>query len=253
MVQHRPAYYLSVHMSSTRVLNADWPCCGGEGRLCHHLADGATVIMRDGDEYRDVYPVWNWRQIPAPRWCRTALILLPMPCIPRRTCLRRRCFRWHSWLCGDGFLACRPYGEKSVVLLRRGHGGAGRRHHRRRGGARTHHAQPVSLARTGAAERRGYPACGRCIPAGGGHGLLAGRRQLSPTRWCGHAAAGCASRRMERLRSRVAGTTHPERHERRPGAWQQASRCHLCICGIAGRRGDGSLRGQSRAFRHSPQ
>lgn len=64
MVQHRPDYYLSVHMASTRVLNADWPCCGGEGRLCHHMADGATYVMRDGDEYRDIYPVWNWRQVP---------------------------------------------------------------------------------------------------------------------------------------------------------------------------------------------
>ncbi len=64
MTQHRPAYYLSVRVPSPRVVNADWPCCGGEGRLCHHMADGATVIMRDGDEYRDIYPVWNWRQLP---------------------------------------------------------------------------------------------------------------------------------------------------------------------------------------------
>ncbi|MHB9132418.1 MAG: polysaccharide lyase family 8 super-sandwich domain-containing protein [Armatimonadota bacterium] len=64
MAHHRPGYYLSVRMPSTRVVNADWACCGGEGRLCHHIADGATFILRDGDEYRDIYPVWNWRQIP---------------------------------------------------------------------------------------------------------------------------------------------------------------------------------------------
>lgn len=64
MTQHRPGYYLSVRMTSTRVVNADVACCGGEGRLCHHIAEGATFIMRDGDEYRDIYPVWNWRQIP---------------------------------------------------------------------------------------------------------------------------------------------------------------------------------------------
>jgi chondroitin AC lyase len=63
MVQHRPSYYLSVRMTSRRILNADMTC-GGEGRQCHHMAEGATILMRDGDEYRDIYPVWNWRQVP---------------------------------------------------------------------------------------------------------------------------------------------------------------------------------------------
>ncbi len=64
MAQHRPGYYLSVRLTSPRILNADWPCGGGEGRLCHHMAEGTTFIFCDGDEYRDLYPVWNWRQIP---------------------------------------------------------------------------------------------------------------------------------------------------------------------------------------------
>lgn len=64
MTAHRPGYYLSVRVASSRIENADWPCCGGEGRLAHHLADGATFLMRDGDEYRDLFPAWNWRQIP---------------------------------------------------------------------------------------------------------------------------------------------------------------------------------------------
>jgi len=64
MVQQRPAYYLSVRVPSPRVVNADHAYGGGEGRHCHYIADGATFIMRDGDEYRDLYPAWNWRQIP---------------------------------------------------------------------------------------------------------------------------------------------------------------------------------------------
>ncbi len=64
MTQHRPGYYISVRMPSRRILNTDMACCGGEGRLCHHMADGVTMIMRDGNEYRDLFPVWNWRQIP---------------------------------------------------------------------------------------------------------------------------------------------------------------------------------------------
>jgi chondroitin AC lyase len=64
MTQHRPAYCLSVRLASARLLNADGAHCGGEGRLCHHMADGVALVMRDGDEYRDLFPAWNWRQIP---------------------------------------------------------------------------------------------------------------------------------------------------------------------------------------------
>ena len=66
MVQHGGdgRYYLSVRMRSRRLLTADMICGGREGRLCHHLSDGFTCLLSDGDEYRDIYPVWNWRQIP---------------------------------------------------------------------------------------------------------------------------------------------------------------------------------------------
>ncbi len=64
MTHHRPGYYMSVRMTSSRILGADGPHCGGEGRVFHHMADGATHLMHDGDEYRDIYPVWNWRHIP---------------------------------------------------------------------------------------------------------------------------------------------------------------------------------------------
>lgn len=64
MTHHRPNFYASIRLASNRVLNADMPCCGGEGRRCHHLADGATLFSTRGNEYRDLFPVWNWRQIP---------------------------------------------------------------------------------------------------------------------------------------------------------------------------------------------
>ena len=64
MTHHRPGFYASVRLASDRVLGADMPCCGGEGRLNHHMAEGATFFMKGGDEYRDLYPVWNWQQIP---------------------------------------------------------------------------------------------------------------------------------------------------------------------------------------------
>jgi chondroitin AC lyase len=77
MVQHRPAYSLSVRVPSPRVWNADMACCGGEGRVCHHIADGVTMILRDGDEYRDLFPVWNWRQIPGTTAVQTPAALDP--------------------------------------------------------------------------------------------------------------------------------------------------------------------------------
>jgi chondroitin AC lyase len=64
MTQHRSNYYWSVRLTSNRIENTDWPCCGGEGRLCHHMAEGLTLLFRKGDEYRDIFPVWNWRQTP---------------------------------------------------------------------------------------------------------------------------------------------------------------------------------------------
>ncbi len=64
MAHHREAFYVSVRVPSSRLLNADLACCGGEGRLCHHMAEGVSFIHCDGDEYRDIFPVWNWRQIP---------------------------------------------------------------------------------------------------------------------------------------------------------------------------------------------
>ncbi|MBF0244263.1 MAG: hypothetical protein HQL31_03190, partial [Planctomycetes bacterium] len=64
MTHHTEGGYVSARVTSNRILNADLACCGGEGRLCHHMADGATCIMVDGGEYRDLFPVWDWKRIP---------------------------------------------------------------------------------------------------------------------------------------------------------------------------------------------
>ncbi len=61
-VHQRPAFYTSVRMSSRRTVAAE--CCNDEGKQSHHLADGLTYILRDGGEYRDVFPVWDWRRLP---------------------------------------------------------------------------------------------------------------------------------------------------------------------------------------------
>lgn len=59
---HRPAAYASVKISSTRTLQPE--CGNGEGLKNLHLGDGVNLILRTGNEYDDIMPVWNWRKLP---------------------------------------------------------------------------------------------------------------------------------------------------------------------------------------------
>ena len=61
-VHQRPAFYTSVRMSSPRTIAVSDD--RDEVRRCRHVADGLTYILRDGGEYRDVTPVWDWRRLP---------------------------------------------------------------------------------------------------------------------------------------------------------------------------------------------
>ena len=63
MTHHRPGYYSSVRMHSTRTKNNDG-VVNSEGFLTHHLADGCHVVMRTGDEFHDLYPAWDWQKLP---------------------------------------------------------------------------------------------------------------------------------------------------------------------------------------------
>lgn len=64
MVHHRPGWYLSARMYSTRTLNTDGLSGCDEGQLSHYLSEGATCIMIHGHEYSDLFPVWDWQRIP---------------------------------------------------------------------------------------------------------------------------------------------------------------------------------------------
>jgi chondroitin AC lyase len=63
MAHHRASYYTSVRMVSTRTFNTD-AFITDEARHSRHLADGATYIFRTGEEYRDIFPLWDWRRVP---------------------------------------------------------------------------------------------------------------------------------------------------------------------------------------------
>jgi chondroitin AC lyase len=63
MAHQRAAYYTSVRMVSTRLCNTDG-YVNFEGRQTNYIAHGATYIYRTGQEYRDIFPVWDWRRVP---------------------------------------------------------------------------------------------------------------------------------------------------------------------------------------------
>ncbi|MDZ7722351.1 MAG: polysaccharide lyase family 8 super-sandwich domain-containing protein [candidate division KSB1 bacterium] len=63
MTHHRPDYYASVRMYSTRMDNTDNPY-NSEGLKSHHIADGCNFRFVSGNEYKNIFPLWDWRRIP---------------------------------------------------------------------------------------------------------------------------------------------------------------------------------------------
>lgn len=59
---HRPGWFASVKMFSTRIINAE--LVNDEGRKSHHLSDGANLLYLSGGEYTDIFPVWDWTKVP---------------------------------------------------------------------------------------------------------------------------------------------------------------------------------------------
>jgi len=69
MAHQRPAFYASVKMCSVRTVGTE--CVNDENILGYWLPFGLTYIARRGDEYKDIFPVWDWTLLPgvtAPAW-----------------------------------------------------------------------------------------------------------------------------------------------------------------------------------------
>lgn len=62
MAHHRPEYFSSVRMTSNRNIRSE--ICNDEGRKSHHLADGVCYLYKTGEEYRNLFPVWDWERVP---------------------------------------------------------------------------------------------------------------------------------------------------------------------------------------------
>ncbi|SHM84725.1 chondroitin AC lyase [Cyclobacterium lianum] len=61
-VLQRPDFYTTVRMFSTRNRNMEKPY-NGPGITTHHRADGTNYLMLRGDEYHDIWPVYDWQKI----------------------------------------------------------------------------------------------------------------------------------------------------------------------------------------------
>jgi chondroitin AC lyase len=57
-----PAYHATVKLSSPRTSQPE--SGNSEGLQSLHLGDGVNLVMRTGNEYDDIMPVWNWRRLP---------------------------------------------------------------------------------------------------------------------------------------------------------------------------------------------
>ncbi|WP_088329638.1 polysaccharide lyase family 8 super-sandwich domain-containing protein [Lacimicrobium sp. SS2-24] len=61
-INARPEYLFSVHMSSNRVRSSETG--NGENLLGFWLGLGNTFLYQSGQEYRDIFPVWDWTKLP---------------------------------------------------------------------------------------------------------------------------------------------------------------------------------------------
>lgn len=61
-VNRNKDYYFSVKMCSDRVLGAE--SCNQENLQGYHMGDGVTFLYQSNEEYRDIFPFWDWRKLP---------------------------------------------------------------------------------------------------------------------------------------------------------------------------------------------
>ncbi|MGA3006346.1 MAG: polysaccharide lyase family 8 super-sandwich domain-containing protein [Opitutaceae bacterium] len=71
MVQRTRDFAVTLKMSSSRVIGTEM--VNSENLSGYHLAEGALYLYRRGDEYADIFPVWDWRKIPGVTCAQTDL------------------------------------------------------------------------------------------------------------------------------------------------------------------------------------
>jgi len=73
LMHQRPGYYSSAHMHSKRTIATE--SLNGENLQGYHLGNGVFIYGTRGDEYLDIFPVWDWRRLPGVSCHQTATAL----------------------------------------------------------------------------------------------------------------------------------------------------------------------------------
>lgn len=61
-IHRSPAWMASIKMASDRIVGVEM--MNGDNMKGYYMADGATYIYKDGKEYLDIFPLWDWRKLP---------------------------------------------------------------------------------------------------------------------------------------------------------------------------------------------
>ncbi len=61
-IARRDSWYASVRMNSDRILGFEMT--NRENLQGVYSADGVLMVLVDGDEYHNIYPLWNWKRLP---------------------------------------------------------------------------------------------------------------------------------------------------------------------------------------------
>jgi chondroitin AC lyase len=77
----RPGYAFDVRLASKRTGRIEYG--NGENLKGYYASDGAVNIALRGDEYADIFPVWNWTRIPGVTCVQRDVIPLP----PKEWCV----------------------------------------------------------------------------------------------------------------------------------------------------------------------
>lgn len=77
LIHQSPRYFGSVKMNSVRTIGSE--SGNGEGLTNYLLLFGCNLLMQRGDEYRNIYPVWDWHRLPSATCTATekAIPLIP--------------------------------------------------------------------------------------------------------------------------------------------------------------------------------
>ncbi len=62
MVHQRRNYYFSLKAASSRISSSETG--NGENLKGYFQGNGTYYLIRNGEEYKDIFPVWDWRKIP---------------------------------------------------------------------------------------------------------------------------------------------------------------------------------------------